>query len=72
MFVLLTLENLPVYIEMGQEISNWTLLFFISYVLIASFLIFNLFIGIPWERLHALKHAVEGLERELAAQRRAR
>jgi voltage-gated sodium channel len=46
MFILLTLENLPVYIEMGQELSNWTLLFFISYVLIASFLIFNLFIGI--------------------------
>lgn len=46
MFVLLTLENLPVYIEIGQELSNWTLLFFISYVLIASFLIFNLFIGI--------------------------
>jgi voltage-gated sodium channel len=46
MFVLLTLENLPVYIEKGQELSDWTLLFYVSYVLIASFLIFNLFIGI--------------------------
>ena len=46
MFVLLSLENLPTYIEMGQELSDWTLLFFISYVLLASFLIFNLFIGI--------------------------
>jgi voltage-gated sodium channel len=46
MFVLLTLENLPVYIERGQELSDWTLLFFVSYVLLASFLIFNLFIGI--------------------------
>ncbi len=46
MFVLLSLENLPTYIEKGQELSDWTLLFFISYVLIASFLIFNLFIGI--------------------------
>ncbi len=46
MFVLLTLENLPTYIEMGQELSDWTLVFFISYVLLASFLIFNLFIGI--------------------------
>jgi voltage-gated sodium channel len=46
MFVLLTLENLPAYIEKGQELSDWTLLFYISYVLIASFLIFNLFIGI--------------------------
>ena len=46
MFVLLTLENLPAYIERGQDLSDWTLLFFVSYVLLASFLIFNLFIGI--------------------------
>jgi voltage-gated sodium channel len=46
MFVLLSLENLPDYISTGQELSDWTLLFYISYVLLASFLIFNLFIGI--------------------------
>jgi voltage-gated sodium channel len=46
MFVLLTLENLPTYIETGQELSDWTLLFFVSYVLLAAFLVFNLFIGI--------------------------
>jgi voltage-gated sodium channel len=46
MFVLLTLENLPAYIERGQQLSDWTLLFYVSYVLLASFLIFNLFIGI--------------------------
>jgi voltage-gated sodium channel len=46
MFVLLTLENLPAYIERGQALSDWTLLFYVSYVLLASFLIFNLFIGI--------------------------
>jgi voltage-gated sodium channel len=46
MFLLLTLENLPVYIERGQALSDWTLLFYVSYVLLASFLIFNLFIGI--------------------------
>ena len=46
MFVLLTLENLPAYIARGQELSDWTLLFYVSYVLLASFLIFNLFIGI--------------------------
>jgi voltage-gated sodium channel len=46
MFVLLTLENLPAYIARGQALSDWTLLFYVSYVLLASFLIFNLFIGI--------------------------
>lgn len=46
MFVLLTLENLPTYIEEGQRLSDWTLLFFVSYVLLASLLILNLFIGI--------------------------
>ncbi|WP_205696121.1 ion transporter [Conexibacter sp. SYSU D00693] len=46
MFVLLTLENLPTYIESGQDLSDWTILFYVSYVLVASFLVFNLFIGI--------------------------
>jgi voltage-gated sodium channel len=52
MFVLLTLENLPSYIERGQELSDWTLLFFVSYVLLASFLVFNLFIGIVINSMH--------------------
>lgn len=46
MFVLLTLENLPDYIAAGRDLSDWTLLFYLSYVLVASFLVFNLFIGI--------------------------
>jgi voltage-gated sodium channel len=46
MFILLTLENLPAYIEKGQELSEWTVVFFVSYILIAAFLVFNLFIGI--------------------------
>ena len=46
MFVLLTLENLPDSIETGQTLSDWTVPFYVSYVLIASFIVFNLFIGI--------------------------
>ena len=46
MFVMLTLENFPDNVARGQEISAWSNLFFISYALIMSFLIFNLFIGI--------------------------
>jgi voltage-gated sodium channel len=104
MFVLLTLENLPDYIDKGLELSDWTLLFYVSYVLLASFLIFNLFIGIVInsmeearaielrraereladedsandehahavileERVHALRKALESLEREVASRR---
>jgi voltage-gated sodium channel len=46
MFIMLSLENMPDNIAMAQEYDPWTLVFFISYVLLASFLIFNLFIGI--------------------------
>jgi voltage-gated sodium channel len=69
MFVLLTLENLPTYIERGQDLSDWTLLFYLSYVLVASFLIFNLFIGIvinSMEEARAAEH-----RRERAAERAA-
>ncbi len=65
MFVLLTLENLPVYIETGQDLSQWTIIFFVSYVLVASFLIFNLFIGI-------VLNSMEGAREEEARRERLR
>ena len=47
MFVLLSLENLPTYIDEGREaVGDWTIAFFVSYVLVASFLVFNFFIGV--------------------------
>jgi voltage-gated sodium channel len=70
MFVLLTLENLPTYIERGQELSDWTLLFYLSYVLVASFLIFNLFIGIvinSMEEARAEEHRRERVAERAAA-----
>jgi voltage-gated sodium channel len=60
MFVMLTLENFPDNIAMGQQVSQWTILYFISYVLLASFLIFNLFIGIV---LNSMEEA-RGAERK--------
>jgi voltage-gated sodium channel len=64
MFVLLTLENLPTYIEKGQELSDWTLLFYISYVLVASFLVFNLFIGIVINSMEEARGIEHRRERE--------
>ena len=47
MFVLLSLENLPTYIDEGRQAAgDWSIGFFISYVLVASFLVFNFFIGV--------------------------
>ena len=47
MFVLLSLENLPTYIDEGREAAgDGTIAFFVSYVLVASFLVFNFFIGV--------------------------
>jgi voltage-gated sodium channel len=46
LFVMLTLENLPDNLEMGRQVSEWTILYFVSFALIAAFIIFNLFIGI--------------------------
>ena len=63
MFILLTLENLPVYIEKGLELSNWTVLFYVSYVLVASFLIFNLFIGVVINSMEEAREATA--ERDL-------
>ena len=46
MFVVLSLENLPTYIEQGREVSDWTIPFYVSYALLAAFLVFNFFIGV--------------------------
>ena len=71
MFVLLTLENLPTYIAKGQGLSDWTVPFFVSYVLVASFLVFNLFIGIVLNSMEEARAAdfrtQRQAEREAAA-----
>jgi voltage-gated sodium channel len=46
LFVMLTLENLPDNLEMGRQLSEWTILYFLSFALLAAFVLFNLFIGI--------------------------
>lgn len=46
MFQVLTLEGLPEFLTTGRAVSDWAIPFYISYVLLASFLVFNLFIGI--------------------------
>ena len=46
LFVALTLENLPEQLALGRELSDWTILYFVSYALVAAFLVFNILIGV--------------------------
>jgi len=64
MFVVLSLENLPTYIEAGREVSGWTVPFYVSYVLLASFLVFNFFIGVIVSSMEKAREIVA--EREAA------
>jgi voltage-gated sodium channel len=66
LFVMLSLENLPQNIDMGLELSDWTVLYFVSYTLLAAFLIFNLLIGVvinSLEQAHELEWRREQDER---------
>jgi len=46
LFVLLTLEGFPEYLASAREVNDFAPLFFLTYVLIAAFIIVNLLIGI--------------------------
>jgi voltage-gated sodium channel len=62
LFVMLSLENLPENMELGRELSEWTILYFVSYALVAAFLLFNILIGIvinSLEEARAIEHARE-------------
>ncbi len=62
LFVTLTLENLPEQLALGRKLSDWTILYFISYALVAAFLIFNILIGVvinSLEEARAIEHARE-------------
>jgi voltage-gated sodium channel len=70
LFVMLSLENLPDNIELGLELSTWTVLYFISYTLIGAFLIFNLLIGVvitSLEEAHELESRREDQQRRESA-----
>jgi voltage-gated sodium channel len=59
MFVLLTLENFPSYMERGMDVHPWSWVFFVSFVLVAALVVLNVLIGIV---LNSMEEARE-LER---------
>jgi voltage-gated sodium channel len=59
LFIMLTLEDFPRYMEAGMEVHPWSWVYFVTFVLLAAFLILNVLIGIV---LNSLEEARE-LER---------
>jgi voltage-gated sodium channel len=59
LFVMLTLEDFPRYMEAAMEIHPWSWIFFVSFILVAAFVVINVFIGIV---LNSMEEARE-LER---------
>lgn len=57
LFVLLTTENFPTYLDEAAAVSPWAVPFFVSYILLAAFIIFNLLIGIIVSSLEQVREA---------------
>jgi voltage-gated sodium channel len=66
LFVLLTLENLPNYLEEAMDVHSWSWIYFVTFALAASFLLLNVLIGIiinSMEEARAIEHNRERAER---------
>jgi voltage-gated sodium channel len=46
LFVMLTLEDFPVYMAEAMEINSWAWIYFVSFILVAAFIVLNVLIGI--------------------------
>jgi voltage-gated sodium channel len=67
LFQILTLENWPRFLEAGQAIHPASWIFFVSYVLIASFLVINVLIAIiinSMEEVHEAEKRADRAERD--------
>lgn len=68
LFVLLSLENLPEVIDRGIAVSPWTVVYYVSFVLVAAFLLLNILIGVV---INSMEEAREiEWQREQADRRR--
>lgn len=65
LFVLLTLENFPTYLEQAQPYNSLTPLFFLSFVIIAVFVVINLVIGIVISSMEKAREEEAASHRDL-------
>jgi voltage-gated sodium channel len=66
LFVMLTLENWPAYMEAAIEVEPWAWVYFVSFILVAAFIVLNVLIGVV---LNSMEEARE-LERRKAIRER--
>jgi voltage-gated sodium channel len=66
LFVMLTLENFPTYMDAAMEVHPWAWLYFVSFILVAAVIVLNVLIGIV---LNSMEEARE-LERREAIRAR--
>ena len=66
LFVMLTLENFPTYMDAGMEVHPWSWVYFVSFVLIAAFVVINVLIGIV---LNSMEEAREAEKRQAVRDR---
>jgi voltage-gated sodium channel len=61
LFVMLTLENFPTYMDEGMDVHPWSWVYFVSFVLVAAFIVLNVLIGIV---LNSMEEARESERRQ--------
>ena len=64
LFILLTLENFPIYLEEGLEISALALPYFLSYVFLIVFTVLNVLIGIVLNAMDEARQEDKVVNRE--------
>ena len=64
LFQILTLENWPDFLDAGQAIHPASWIFFVSYVLIASFLVINILIAIIINSMEEVHEAEQAADRD--------
>ena len=66
LFVMLTLENFPTYMDAGMEVHPWSWVYFVSFILIAAFVVIHVLIGIV---LNSMEEAREAEKRRAVRER---
>jgi voltage-gated sodium channel len=64
LFILLTRENFPVYLEEGLTVSPLALLFFFSYVFVVVFTVLNVLVGIVLNAMDEARQEAKSAGRE--------